>query len=121
MRDILSNLVLQKTLDTIADPDIINQLLMIGLKINDEGYLHSTTDEVTLFKNFTDFPVQAPTSVSKETVNLVEINLNFIYVQYLYPKLSEVLKTPSYLYHLMQFMKREKSLKYLQFIFAVGK
>jgi len=101
LRDILSCQIFQNAMDALADPDNINQLIIIMLDPKSATLCDQETLPVTpILDNFTAF-----TGVKPEPL--------------IYPSFSSILKTPPHLYHLMQFLKRENSLKYLQFCFAV--
>jgi len=102
LRDILSCQIFQNAMDALADPDNINQLIILWL---DQDIATGTSDQENLdftpiLHNFTMFSPSKPEPC-------------------IYPSFSSILKTPPHLYHLMQFLKRESSLKYLQFCFAV--
>lgn len=70
IRDILSNLVLQKTLDVIADPDTINQLLIIGLRNDVNKEPLERKEMVHIFENFAAYPVEAPQTVIRTNLPL---------------------------------------------------
>jgi hypothetical protein len=104
LRDLMSCQILQNAMDTLADPDNINRFIILWLSEETPSNLPPKAQcYVPILEKFTAFCMPEP-------VNPIVIS-----------SLSSILKTPSHLYHWMQFLKRENTLKYLQFCFAVGK
>lgn len=107
LKDLLSCQVLQKAMDTIGDPININRFLILWLGPDSEStrlFDRAPSGRLTpLLGSFTLNCQQAQTTEAVISLSL-----------------STVLKKPSYMYHFMQFLKREKTLKYLQFCSAVG-
>jgi len=114
-------------MDALADPDNINKFIILWLEENEaltDSSSLSTDKYIPLLQNFTKHSSSKPADMVRIFSLYVVLILLFIYfglLQSMYPNLSSILKTASHLYQFMQFLKREGTLKYLQFLLAVGK
>uniref|UniRef100_T1IH03 PX domain-containing protein n=1 Tax=Strigamia maritima TaxID=126957 RepID=T1IH03_STRMM len=99
--EIVSSTVLLNAMDTLADPHMMNKLLIILFdKTESTNFDETTRPSVELLANF----VESKTPTRSSTLNL---------------PMSKILSNQTLLYPFMQFMKEESAINVLQFCLAV--